>query len=76
MMFPLEMYEKTIWHELSHDINKSIIDSSPKLQEEIKRGQIYLTEPSKIKRNKIEKARLSVIKDYPRHKDKILKEFK
>src|SRR5690606_3027936 len=28
-------YEHTVWHELSHEINKNIIHKSPKLQKEI-----------------------------------------
>ncbi len=48
---PLEYYEQTIWHELSHDINKSIIDNSPKLKEEIK--SIFVDDPLSIPKENI-----------------------
>ena len=69
---PLEKYENTIWHELSHDINKSIIDKSPKLQEDIK--NIFI-ERGTADLSKIKKAREYVAKDFYTKKDKILKDL-
>ena len=42
----IDDYERIIWHELSHDINKSIIDNSPKLKKEI--SDIFIDDVSKI----------------------------
>ena len=69
---PLERYEKTIWHELSHDINKSIIDSSPKLQEDIK--NIFI-EKGTADLNKVKKGREYVAKDFYTKKDEVLKDL-
>lgn len=69
---PLDRYEKTIWHELSHDINKSIIDSSPKLQEDIK--NIFI-EKGAADINKVKKGREYVAEDFYTKKDKILKDL-
>jgi len=69
---PLERYEKTIWHELSHDINKSIIDSSPKLQEDIK--NIFI-EKGTADLNKVKKGREYAAKDFYTKKDEILKDL-
>lgn len=69
---PLDRYEKTIWHELSHDINKSIIDSSPKLQEDIK--NIFI-EKGTADLNKVKKGREYVAKDFYTKKDKVLKDL-
>jgi hypothetical protein len=63
----LDRYSTVIWHELSHDINKSIIDNSSKLKKEIE--SIFSRE---VKLSDIEKAALSTLKDYPRHKKNIL----
>ena len=69
---PLDRYEKTIWHELSHDINKSIIDSSPKLQKDIK--NIFI-ERGTADLNKIKKGREYVAQDFYTKKDDILKDL-
>jgi hypothetical protein len=69
---PLEKYEKTIWHELSHDINKSIIDKSPKLQEDIK--NIFI-EKGTANLSKIKKSREYVANDYYTKKDEVLKDL-
>ena len=69
---PLDRYEKTIWHELSHDINKSVIDSSPKLQEDIK--NIFI-EKGTADLNKIKKGREYVAKDFYTKKDDVLKDL-
>ena len=69
---PLDRYEKTIWHELSHDINKSIIDSSPKLQEDIK--NIFI-EKGTADINKVKKGREYVAEYFYTKKDKILKDL-
>lgn len=69
---PLDRYEKTIWHELSHDINKSIIDQSPKLQEDIK--NIFI-EKGTADLNKVKKGREYVAKDFYTKKDKVLKDL-
>lgn len=69
---PLDRYETTIWHELSHDINKSIIDSSPKLQEDIK--NIFI-EKGTADLNKVKKGREYVAKDFYTKKDEILKDL-
>lgn len=69
---PLDRYEKTIWHELSHDINKSIIDSSPKLQEDIK--NIFI-EKGTADLNKVKKGREYVAKDFYTKKDEVLKDL-
>jgi hypothetical protein len=69
---PLEKYEKTIWHELSHDINKSIIDKSPKLQEDIK--NIFI-EKGTADLNKVKKGREYVAKDFYTKKDEVLKDL-
>lgn len=42
----LEDYNRVIWHELSHDINKAIINSSPKLKKDI--SEIFINDVSKI----------------------------
>ncbi len=69
---PLDRYEETIWHELSHDINKSIIDQSPKLQQDIK--NIFI-EKGTADLNKVKKGREYAAKDFPTEKDKILKDL-
>ncbi len=69
---PLDRYEKTIWHELSHDINKSIIDQSPKLQEDIK--NIFI-EKGTADLNKVKKGREYVAEDFYTKKDKVLKDL-
>jgi len=69
---PLDRYEKTIWHELSHDINKSIIDSSPKLQEDIK--NIFI-EKGTADLDKVKKGREYVAKDFYTKKDEVLKDL-
>ena len=69
---PLDRYETTIWHELSHDINKSIIDSSPKLQEDIK--NIFI-EKGTADLNKVKKGREHVAKDFYTKKDEVLKDL-
>ena len=69
---PLDRYEKTIWHELSHDINKSIIDQSPKLQKDIK--NIFI-EKGTADINKVKKGREYVAEDLYTKKDKILKDL-
>lgn len=69
---PLDKYSKTVWHELSHDINKSIIDSSPKLQEDIK--SIFI-EKGTADLDKVKKARESVAEDYYTKKEKVLSDL-
>ena len=69
---PLDRYEKTIWHELSHDINKSIIDSSPKLQQDIK--DIFI-EKGSANLDKVKKGREFVAEDFYTKKDKVLKDL-
>ena len=69
---PLDRYAKTIWHELSHDINKSIIGNSPKLQEEIK--SIFIDRGTANLDN-VKKAREFVAKDFYTKKDKVLSEL-
>lgn len=69
---PLDRYEKTIWHELSHDINKSIIDQSPKLQEDIK--NIFI-EKGTADINQVRKAREYVADDFYTKRDKVLKDL-
>ena len=69
---PLDRYEKTVWHELSHDINKSIIESSPKLQEDIK--NIFIKRGT-ADLNKIKKGREYVAKDFYTKKDDVLKDL-
>ena len=69
---PLDRYEKTIWHELSHDINKSIIDQSPKLQQDIK--NIFI-EKGTADINQVRKAREYVADDFYTKRDKVLKDL-
>ena len=69
---PLDKYEKTVWHELSHDINKSIIDQSPKLQEDIK--NIFI-EKGTADINQVRKAREYVADDFYTKRDKVLKDL-
>ena len=69
---PLNRYEKTIWHELSHDINKSIIDQSPKLQQDIK--NIFI-EKGTADINQVRKAREYVADDFYTKRDKVLKDL-
>jgi len=52
---PLEYYSNTVWHELAHDINKAIIDDSPKLKDEIK--SIFIDNPLDLPEEVIKKAR-------------------
>jgi len=69
---PLDKYEKIVWHELSHDINKSIIDQSPKLQEDIK--NIFI-EKGTADINQVRKAREYVADDFYTKRDKVLKDL-
>ena len=48
-------YPTIVWHELSHDINKFIIDSSPKLRQDI--SDIFVKNLDEVNKEKVLKAR-------------------
>ena len=51
----IEDYDAIVWHELSHDINKNIIDSSQKLQDDI--SNIFVKNLEEVDKTKALKAK-------------------
>ena len=67
---PIELYDETIWHELSHDINKNIIKQSPKLKQDI--SNIFIKKEDLLDIEGVKKAREYVASRYPSRKKQII----
>lgn len=67
---PIELYDEVIWHELSHDINKTIINKSTKLQQEI--SNIFIKKEDLLDIEGVRKAREYTVSRYPSRKTQII----
>ena len=67
---PIELYDEVIWHELSHDINKTIINKSTKLQQEI--SNIFIKKEDLLDIEGVRKAREYTASRYPSIKTQII----